>query len=79
MSASPLALDQPRPRNRRAYEAAREVRAAVRNIVADLTCPHCSRPPSAKLVKARLPEHLQRDDRTINGHIRRVTKERIAE
>jgi hypothetical protein len=78
VSADPLILDRPRPRNRRAYEAAQELHGAVRSIVADLICPSCHRPPRAKLVKAKLPPHLQRDDRTINAHIRDVMKERGA-
>jgi hypothetical protein len=78
MNPEPGTCEAPAPiraRNKRAYEAAQELHAAVRTIVTDLICPCCHRPPPAKQVKAKLPPHLQRDDRTINSHIRSVLKE----
>jgi hypothetical protein len=65
----------PRPRNRPAFESGQEVDAALRRLLPDLICPCCRRPPPAKQVMDYLPEHLQRDERTIRTHIRRILKE----
>jgi hypothetical protein len=68
-------LDRPRPRNKVAYAAAQELHAAVRAIVVELVCPHCHHAPAAKSVNKRLAPHLQRNDRTINNHVRQVMAE----
>jgi hypothetical protein len=64
------------PRNKVAYVAAQELHEAVRTIVAPLICPCCRRAPLAKEVRAQLPPHLVRDERTIRTHIRRILNER---
>jgi hypothetical protein len=74
VTADPV-LDRPRPRNRRAFDAARELHAEIEAILRTLLCPHCHRAPAAKEVLARLPDHLKRDPRTVRTHIREVMDE----
>jgi hypothetical protein len=65
------------PRNRKAFERARELRAAVELIVLENRC-SCGRPPTAKSILADLPPDMKRDPRTIRTHVRAVLK-KIAE
>jgi hypothetical protein len=65
------------PRNRRAFEEGREVRAAVRAIMAARS--PLRRRLTAKAVNAQLPPHLRRDDSVICWHMRAIYDEAEAE
>jgi hypothetical protein len=57
-------------RNLRAYHDGQAVRAAVRAIMAERS--PLARPLSAKQIRARLPPHLRRDERTVRVHMRGI-------
>ena len=60
-------------RNVKAFEDGQAVRAAVRAIMAERS--PLARRLSAKQIRARLPPHLRRDERTIRLHMQCIHDE----
>jgi hypothetical protein len=62
-------------RNARAFEDGQAVRAAVRAIMAAHS--PLAWPLTAKVINAKLPPHLRRDENTIRWHMRQIRREAV--